>query len=601
MILVITEKPDTARKFAAVIGASQNKREWLEGSGYCVTWMFGHLLELYTPEAEGRWKDATLPILPREFKLAPIPLRMRDGQRDRIDVIRDLIKSADSLIEATDAGREGELIFRNIYDYIGIRKPFKRLWINSLTEESIAEGFKNLLDGHEKDGLAKAAKQREIADWLVGINATRAFTRVLGCEDEKSVMSLGRVQTPTLCIICDRWLEHTRFQPEPFWYIRGQSIKDGQTVSWRETSRHTDKAEAESLYDRILSDGTITVKDIATERKTEEPPLLFNLAELQKAANTKYNYGIDMTLECAQSLYEKQLTTYPRTDSRYIPEDVFRTIPDLLRKVSRHPRFGAFAQDLLNSGTLCRRSVDDTKISDHHALLVTGRKPEGLSETEEKVYDLILSRMLESLSKVCVADVTKVTFIASGADFEARARKDVSLGWRAILRTGDYDDVALDDVDDVAITMRPLPPLTKGEVLGIAGTEIVEDTTKPKPLLTESTLLTMLEDAGNRSDSKDVADALRGKGIGTSATRAAILSNLIDQRHFVEKTFIKGSNGKKGKKPYLVPTKLGVSVYAAIRDRSIAQVDLTARWEIALSEIESGERDDRHPGSPSAC
>lgn len=581
MKLVIAEKPDMARKIASVIGADQNRREWLEGNGYCVTWMFGHLLGLKVPEAAGKWKGAKLPILPEKFLLEPLPMQKREGQRDRLEVIRDLMHRCDSLVEATDAGREGELIFRNLYDYMNIRKPFKRLWVSSLTEESIAEGFKKLLDSSEVDGLAKAARQRERADWLVGINATRAFTRVLGCEDEKSIMSLGRVQTPTLCIICDRFVENKRFVPERFWYMRGTSVKGGMELPWRETDRHMEpeKEEAEKAFAAVKAEGYVTVMDIKTERKTEEPPLLHDLAALQKAANAKYSYAMDLTLACAQSLYEKQLITYPRTSSRYIPEDVFATIPDLLRKITANEKYGQFARELL-AGKLNRRSVNDTKITDHHALLITGRKPDGLSESEANVYDLVISRMLEALSPVCVADITKVSLESAGVNFEAKGRKEVSLGWRAVCRNTDYEDVKLEDVDDVAITMRPLPQLEKGERLAIAAVELVEDTTKPKPLLTDATLLTAMENAGKRSDSKEVVEALKEIGIGTPATRSEILNKLISRR-YVERT-----------NKQLKPTALGLNVYAAIRDRSIAQVDLTARWEMALEEIADGKRDD---------
>lgn len=580
MILVIAEKPEMAKQIAAAIGADQRRREWLEGSGYYVTWMFGHLLTLKVPEADGKWKGAKLPILPQKFLLEPLPMQRREGQRDRIEVIKELMNRCSSIVEATDAGREGELIFRNLYDYIGIRKPFKRLWISSLTEESIKEGFRNLHDSREFDGLAKAARQRERADWLVGINATRAFTRVLGCEEQGNVMSLGRVQTPTLCLICDRYVENKQFKPELFWYMRGESVKNGETVPWREPGRHMIKAEADEAFAKVRAEGYITVTDISTERKTENPPLLHDLGALQKAANAKYGFALDQTLVYAQSLYEKRLITYPRTAARYIPEDVFRTIPDLLRKLTGNPKYGDTVRSLL-TGKLNRRSVSDTKITDHHALLPTGQKPADLSDGEEKVYDLILSRTLEALSPVCVADITKVTLTSAGIEFEAKGRRDISLGWRSVLRNGDFEDVDLDAVDEVAITMRPLPELEKGERLTIDRLDLVEDKTKPKPLLTDATLETAMENAGRQSDDKSVADALKEIGIGTVATRGEILKNLVDKRKYVK---------RENKK--LMPTNLGLNVYAAIRDRSIAKVDLTARWEMALEEIADGRRDD---------
>lgn len=579
MKLVIAEKPDMARKIAAVIGADENKREWLEGNGYCVTWMYGHLLTLKVPEAQGKWTLEALPIIPERWLLEPLPEAKEQGKgrRSRLDVIRDLMQRCDSFIEATDAGREGELIFRNLYEYMNIRKPFERLWVNSLTEESIRDGFRNLHRSGEFDGLAKAARQRERADWIVGVNATRAFTLALGSD---GVMSLGRVQTPTLCIICDRYVENKRFKPEKYWYIRGESQKGGMVLPWRGTDRYMSQNEADDAYYKVKRCGRIHVDEIKTERKTEQPPLLYDLGALQKAANAKYSYKMDLTQASAQSLYEKQLITYPRTGCRYIPEDVFRTMPDIIRRFTGHEEYGAAAKAILG-GALNRRSVNETKITDHHALLPTGKKAEGLSEEDANVYDLIVSRMLEAFSPVCIADVTSVKLSSAGVPFEAKGRKDVSLGWRAVTRQGDYESVDLEDVDEVAITMRPLPDLAEGEDLVVDKADLIEDVTKPRPLLTDSTLLTAMENAGRRSDDKDVVDALKDIGIGTVATRSEIKSTLIDRRHYV--TY----QGKK-----LVPTKLGLNVYSAVRDRSIASVELTARWEIALEEIAEGKREE---------
>ncbi len=580
MELVITEKPDMARKIAAVIGASQNRREWLEGNGYCVTWMYGHLLTLKVPEAEGKWTLEDLPILPERFELEPLPQQLREGQRNRIEVIRELMDRCDSFIEATDAGREGELIFRNLYEYVGIRKRFRRLWISSLTEESIAEGFRNLYDGRDFDGLAKAARQRERADWMVGINATRAFTLALGSEN---VMSLGRVQTPTLCLICDRYVEHERFKPEKYWYIKGESAKDGVTMSWRGKDRYMSdsREKAQGDFEKVKAAGYLTVDEVKTERKTEEPPLLHDLTSLQKAANAKYSFGMDKTQDIAQSLYERQLITYPRTGSRYIPEDVFRTIPSLLQRFTGHGEYGEAARRLSEAERLNRRSVNDTKITDHHALLPTGRAAEGLSDDERCVYDLVLSRMLEAFSPVCVADVTTVQMSAEGVTFEARGRKDVSLGWRAVTKSGDYEDVRPENVDDVVITMKPLPELAEGDRVRIATMDLVEDATKPRPLLTDSTLLSAMQNAGQGNENRDVAAALKDIGIGTVATRAEIFKTLRDKRHYVT---------MRGKS--VVPTRLGLNVYSAVRDRSIASVELTAKWEMALEEIADGKREE---------
>lgn len=588
MKLVIAEKPDMARKIAAIIGATQNKREWLEGNGYLVTWVYGHLLEISVPEAAGKWTLENLPILPSRFDLTPIKIEQREGQRPRLEVIRELMERCTSMVEATDAGREGELIFRNLYEYMGIRKPFERLWVNSLTDEAIAEGFENLHPSSEFDGLFRAARQRERADWVVGINATRAFTLALAAD---GVMSLGRVQTPTLCIICDRFVENQRFQPELFWFLRGASMKGGIEVPWRGTGRYDkdQRREAEADYEKVKRNGFVTVDDVKTERKTEEPPLLHDLSSLQKIANAKYGYKMDETLAIAQTLYEKQLITYPRTGCRYIPEDVFRTISSTLRRLQGNAKYGDFIRDLIGA-KLSRRSVNDTKITDHHALLPTGRKADGLDDREENVYDLILTRMLESFSAPCIADITVVKLSSEDVEFETRGRKDVSLGWRAITRMGDYEEVRPEDVDEVEISMRPLPELTVGERLAIAKIDLVEDTTKPKPLLTDATLASAMEFAGRFSDDKELASALKGVGIGTVATRAEIKNKLLARRYIMYKGEDEPGKKKKGKQ--LIPTKLGLNVYSAIRDRKIASVEMTAEWEIKLKELEEGNLDE---------
>lgn len=588
MKVVIAEKPSVARELANVIGASVRKPEWFEGNGYRVTWLYGHLLELDVPEANGPWVAKALPILPAKFLLKPIKHERKGGQRDRLDVLRELFRDCDYIIVATDAGREGELIFRNLYDYLNIPKPFKRLWVSSLTDQAISKGFAELLDGHDFDNMAEAARQRERADWMVGINATRAFSLACGCR-QGMVLSLGRVQTPTLCMICRRYIENARFKPEPYWYLDGASVKDGVTFKWKGKDRYTNDPEkgisGKDLGERDRNDvqgrGVLTVTSVKTDRVSEAPPLLFDIDSLQKAANSKYGYTLDQSLAIAQSLYEKRFLTYPRTSSRYIPEDVFAKVPDLLETVTGDEVYGETAKGLLKDRTkLNRRSVNDTKITDHHALIITENRPTELSEEERNVYELVLVRFLEALSPVCVADKTVVEMIGGtkGVMFVTNGRKDVSLGWRAVAKTGDYENVELDDVDEVELSMRPLPEMKQGDLIPIGKLELVEDATKPRPLLTDATLLTEMENAGRKSDDKEVVEALKEIGIGTAATRAETLKTLIERGYVVRS------------KKKLMPTDLGLEVFAAVKDKAIANIELTARWEIALREIEDGAR-----------
>lgn len=579
MQLVIAEKPDMGRQIADVLGCTSRRDGWREGGDWCVTWCFGHMVEIYAEEDKGGWSAERLPLLPERFLLRPIRDEGAKGTNTierQLQTIRGLMVRCQGIVVATDAGREGELIFRNLYEYLGIRRPFRRLWLNALEPEAIAEAFEDLRPGSEFDNLAAAAKQREIADWLVGVNATRALTLAVGKRGEP--LSLGRVQTPTLRLICERYIEHKRFRSVPYWYLQGSSTKDGVTFIWRSAERYDRRQDAERDMQAVLRGGTVAVEDVATERRTENPPLLHDLASLQKEANARYRFPMEYTLELAQSLYMKHLLTYPRTESRYIPEVVFEKMPARLSRHAGDPQYGALARELA-AGGLCRRSVNDAKVKDHHALLVTDTAPREMEEDERKVYGLVLARMLEAFSPVCVADVTKVTFAAAGVRFSARCRKNVSPGWRAVMRGDGAGDVQLDEVDEIEMSMRPLPAMAPGERLAVDGLEMVEDQTRPKPLYSDATLLTAMENAGAASDSKEVAEALRDVGIGTPATRHEIKKVLIRRK------YIEVKNGR------LLPTKLGMHVYVAVRDKSISSVDLTARWETALAQIADGARD----------
>ena len=581
MKLVIAEKPDMGKKIASVLGCTRRGDGYMEGGGWCVTWCFGHMVEIVAEEAAGNWSLDRLPILPETFTLRPInekkeAVKGRRTREEQIEIIRSLIGRCDGVVEATDAGREGELIFRNLYEYLGQRRPFERLWLNALEPEPIAEAFEDLRPGSEYDNLYSAAKQREIADWLVGINATRAMTLAVGRRG--GPLSLGRVQTPTLALICQRYIEHKTFRSVPYWYLQGGSEKLGRPFVWRSVDRYDQRQPAERDMQAVLREGFVTVEGVDTQRKTEAPPRLHDLACLQKEANARYRFSMEYTLDIAQALYMKGLITYPRTESRYIPEIVFDKMNARLARHAGDPQYGNFAAALSES-RLNRRSVDDSKVTDHHALLVTDTVPREMEEDERLIYGLILARMIESFSPVCVSDVTKVTFVSAGARFVSRYRKDVSPGWRAVMRGGGDAGVESDDVDDVEMVMDPLPPMSAGERIPVASLEMVEDQTRPKPLYSDATLLTAMENAGNSSDVKEVAEALKGVGIGTAATRHEIKKTLISRK------YIEVKNNR------LLPTKLGMHVYYAVREKSISGVELTARWETALAHISDGTRD----------
>ncbi len=581
MILCIAEKKDVARKLSKVLCAFEDRQDYFEGSGYCITWCQGHLLELRVKESEGAWSLAVLPILPERFELGPISKgRAKDGTyiedagcKHRLYVIRQLMQKCESVICCTDAAREGQLIFENVYRYIGIRKPCKRLWISDLTEKSIKKGFASLGDNDDYADLGKAARLRAEGDWLVGINATRAFTLTSGAERP---LSLGRVQTPTLCMICQRYEENKNFISTPFWTLSGETSK-GVPFKYRCEKRFLAKEDGVSVRDAVLRDGILTVETVTTERKNEDAPLLHDIASLQKVANSKYGLTAKQTLDAAQALYEKQLISYPRTGSRFISEEVFQDVPEILDALSSHPVYGEDAKRIA-AGSLNRRSVNETKVTDHHGLIVMGRLPKtDLPVVESQVYELVLVRFLEAFAPVCVADVTTVGMTSGGENFVAKGRREISLGWRAVCKDGEGGDVNIDEVDSIEMTMNPLPHMEEGEKIPIGKLELEMDMTKPKPLLTDATLLSCMENAGKRIEDKSIGKALKGIGIGTAATRDSVIEEIINRKYVFRD------------KKKLVPTDLGLSVYHAVLDKEIANVEMTAKWEMSLNDIADGD------------
>ena len=566
-VCILCEKPSVAASVAAVLGAKERHDGYLSGNGYLVTWAFGHLVQLAMPNAYGYtgFRRENLPILPQAFKY--IPRQIREDKEYRPDpgvlkqlrIIRELFSRADRLVNFGDAGREGELIFRLIYNYTGCRKPFDRLWISSLTDRAIREGLDNLRPGNDYDNLYRAAEARAIADWEIGLNATQALSIAAG----QGIYSLGRVQTPTLMMICCRYLENRDFTPQTYYRLKVSAEKDGTPFAAFSELRYETLPAANAALAAVTATGTVAVADVQRREVSQDPPLLYDLTALQKEANGRYGFSADKTLSVAQSLYEKKVLSYPRTGSRYLSEDVFDEIPDRIALLERYPAFSTHAA-ALKGASLNRRSVDAGKVTDHHALIITECLPGELSADERTVYDMVAARLLEAFSARCLKDVITVSFTAGNSVFTAKGTVIKSAGWRAVR-----------DEDDEG--MAALPPLQPGEAFPLQSAECVEKQTKPRPLHTESTLLSAMEHCGRELQDDELRDSLKENGIGTPATRASIIETLF-ARGYVRR-----------EKKSLVPTDKGLAVYNIVKDKRIADVEMTGQWETALAKIESGE------------
>ena len=574
MKTIIAEKPSVAREIASLLGASEKKDGYLTGNGYFVTWAFGHLVGLGMPEDYGitGFQKTSLPILPNPFLLTVRKVKKDKGYTadtgalKQLKIIEQLFNKSDSIIVATDAGREGELIFRYIYEYLKCNKPFERLWISSLTEKAIKQGFDNLKNGKEFDGLYQAAQGRSRADWLVGINATQA----LSIAADNGIYSLGRVQTPTLRLICKRYLDHKNFSVKKYWQIQLSHNKELVDFKSFSKTKWEDQKQADDSLRSIERNGKITtITSVETKSVTEQPPLLFDLTGLQKEANKKLNLSAEETLNIAQSLYEKKFITYPRTGSKYIPEDVWAEIPNLVRALQDRETC-KHALLKMKWGRFNKRIVNDLRVTDHHGLLITDKIPSALNAKENAVYDMIAFRLLEALSGACIKEITDVALQALHYDFTAKGSKVLEPGWRAI--KGSFSD---DDTE----ALQDLPELKKGDEIKIKEATVLEKSTKPPVLYTEAGLLSAMESAGKQIENEDERKALQNIGIGTPATRAAIIETLFS-RNYIQR-----------EKKSLIPTEKGLQVYELVKDKKIADVAMTAEWELALQKIENNKSD----------
>lgn len=560
MIVVIAEKPSVAKDLARHLNANNRRDGYFEGNGHQVTWAFGHLVRLAGPkdyDIDNRIES--LPILPDDFILKGPD---DNGAKKQLRIIANLFNSCNEIVVATDAGREGELIFRYIYDYLNCQKPFKRLWISSLTTDAIAKGWKNLKPGSEFNALYYSAKARSESDWIIGMNASISFTRSAQSED---ILSLGRVQTPVLSIICNRYEEHQSFKSLALFTPVLELQVEGQILEA--------KWSGDTLYDResatkILNDLPDDLQCISYEAKPkiEKPPLLFDLTSLQREANKRFGLTAKQTLQAAQKLYESKYLTYPRTDSRYLTTDLFESIPALLTTLSQLDFIKPFDQayDLDN---LPNRTVNDAKVSDHHAIIPTGlilaTTQNTFTDYELRVYRLVVLQTFAAFSAPCEKHKVHATFSHS---FQFNQTSMVSPGWRSYLGSEESEE------DVTALNVR----LEAGHTLQISSRNIKEGKTKPKPLFTDDSLLNAMETCGRELDDEALKQALKGKGIGTPATRADTIELLI-KRDYIRRD-----------KKYLIPSERGIAIHKAVSDLSLASPSMTGDWESKLTQIADG-------------
>jgi len=573
MKAVIAEKPSVAREIALLLGANEKKEGYLMGNGYLITWALGHLVGLGMPEDYGisGFEKTALPILPNPFLLTVRKVKKNKGYTTdpaalkQLRVIEKVFNRCKSIIVATDAGREGELIFRYIYQYLKCNKPFERLWISSLTETAIKKGLDNLKPGDDFDSLYNSAQGRSRADWLVGINASQALSIAVG----NGVYSLGRVQTPTLVLIVKRYLENKEFPIVKYWQLQLLHTKEFTDFKSLSITKWGDKKTAEDTLRAIQRNGSATVTSVENKNVTQQSPLLFDLTGLQKEANKKLNFSAEQTLSIAQSLYEKKFITYPRTGSKYIPEDMWAEIPPLIRALQDKDSCQTGVSKV-KWGQFNKRIVNDLRVTDHHGLLISGKIPSALPAKENAIYDMIALRLLEAISGVCITEITDITLQVLHYDFALKGSKVLEPGWRAI--KGNFSD-------DDSQYMQDLPRLKTGDELKIKEATVLEKKTRPPVLYTEAGLLSAMETAGKEIENEEERKALQNIGIGTPATRAAIIGTLFT-RNYIQR-----------QNKSLIPTEKGLQVYELVKDRKISDVAMTGQWELALQKIENNTAD----------
>lgn len=570
MIVVLTEKPSVARDIAAFLGAKQHHDGYFEGNGFQVTWAFGHLISLKEPEDYDpllkKWSLATLPFIPIEFELKIVEDK---GIRKQFSIIKKLFNSAPELICATDAGREGELIFRYILSMTQcVHKPWKRLWLSSLTEEALRTAFQNLKPGSAYNQLYFAAKCRSESDWIVGLNGTRNLTVRYG--GGKTLWSIGRVQTPLLAMIVRRDDEIRCFKSEPFWEL---FTKYREVAFKLKGERFKSKNDAE-LALKCVEEHPFTIDQVVTKKENEHPPLLYDLTELQRDMNRKHGMTAADTLQIAQTLYEQKFITYPRTDSRYLTQDMKTQV---IKTLNQLKEIRSKEIECLNLAQLpfSPRIINDKKVTDHHALIPTGNRPQSLPFNSQAVYDAIVTRLIAVFYPSCVKEVTTIEGSSNQKGFQAKGVRILSPGW-TVLYPKKSEKSEEHGEAKAAAEMQELPLFKKGEN-GTHFPYINEGKTKPPVHFNENALLGAMETAGKFVEDENLKEILKEKGIGTPATRASMIETLI-KRQYIQR------NGK-----VLTATDLGRYLIALIQDPNLKSPELTGEWESKLKEIEKGK------------
>ena len=560
MIVCIAEKPSVARDIADILGAKNRKEGYIEGNGYQVTWTFGHLCTLkepheYTPTWQS-WSLSSLPMIPPRFGIKLID----DNEiKKQFHIIENLMQKAEEIVNCGDAGQEGELIQRWVMQKAGVKCPVKRLWISSLTEESIREGFANLKDQQEFLPLYEAGLSRAIGDWILGMNATRLYTLKYG--QNKQVLSIGRVQTPTLALIVKRQQEIKNFQPESYWELK--TLYKDVTFS-ASKGKLSSKEKGEEIL-QTIKDSDFTITDITRKNGTETPPRLFDLTSLQVECNKRFGYSADMTLQLIQSLYEKKITTYPRVDTTYLSDDIYPKCPAILSGLKQYERYTSplAGKKLLKS----KKVFDNSKITDHHAIIPTGVQPKGLSEMENRVFDLIARRFIAVFYPDCKFSTTTVTGETNKIAFKATGKQIITPGWKTLFAKEQTDEQKDDGENE------NLPAFVVGES-GKHFPTLTEKWTQPPKPYTEATLLRAMETAGKTVENEELRDALKENGIGRPSTRASIIETLL-KRHYIRK-----------ERKNLIATQTGIELIQLIHEDLLKSAELTGIWEKKLREIE---------------
>ncbi len=563
MIVCIAEKPSVARDIAKVLGANTSHEGYLEGNGYQVTWTFGHLCTLKEPhdytEQWKAWALSRLPMIPPRFG---IKLIADKGVEKQFKTIESLFQKADEIVNCGDAGQEGELIQRWVMQKAAVRCPVKRLWISSLTEESIKEGFKTLKDQADYQSLYEAGLSRAIGDWLLGMNATRLYTLKYG--QNRQVLSIGRVQTPTLALIVNRYHEITNFKPEAYWVL---------STIYRDTTFTATKGKYGSVEEgrkdlQSIEGKEFTVTDVSTKKGTEAPPRLYDLTSLQVECNKRYGFSADQTLQTIQSLYEKKYTTYPRVDTTYLSDDIYPKCPDILAKLTNYAKYSAplVGKKLPKS----KKVFDNSKVTDHHAIIPTGLVPQELSFAEEKVYDEVCRHFIAVFYPDCQFATTTVLGKVEDVEFKTSGKQILVPGWHEVIKPVKQDEEKKEGQEDEEKT---LPIFEKGEH-GSHRPQLAERWTSPPKPYTEATLLRAMETAGKLVDDESLREVMKENGIGRPSTRAAIIETLF-KRNYIRKV-----------RKSLEPTPTGIELIGLIHEDLLKSAELTGQWEKKLREIE---------------